>query len=34
MFAFAFGGGYANPISLSVEAYANTFRIAKQVYGF
>ncbi len=28
------GGGYANPISLSVRAYANTFRVAKQVYGF
>lgn len=30
----AIGGGYAKPISLSVEAYANTFRVAREVYGF
>ncbi|MCI5045286.1 MAG: histone deacetylase [Aquisalinus sp.] len=28
------GGGYANPIEPTVEAYANTYRVAKQVYGF
>jgi acetoin utilization deacetylase AcuC-like enzyme len=28
------GGGYANPIDLTVEAYANTFRVAREVYGF
>ncbi len=28
------GGGYANPIDLSVAAYANTYRAAKAVYGF
>ncbi len=32
--SLAIGGGYAAPISLSVEAYANTFRVAKKVYGF
>jgi acetoin utilization deacetylase AcuC-like enzyme len=32
--SLAIGGGYANPISLSVEAYANTFRVAKEVFGF
>lgn len=30
----AIGGGYAEPISLSVEAYANTYRVAKELYGF
>jgi len=30
----AIGGGYADPISLSIEAYANTFRAAKEVYRF
>ncbi len=28
------GGGYADPIDLTVEAYANTYRVAKDVYGF
>lgn len=28
------GGGYANPIEASVEAYANTYRVAKSLYGF
>ena len=32
--SLAIGGGYANPIALSVKAYANTFRIAKEIYGF
>jgi acetoin utilization deacetylase AcuC-like enzyme len=32
--SLAIGGGYANPVALSVKAYANTFRIAKEVYGF
>ncbi len=30
----AIGGGYSKPISLSVEAYVNTFRMAKAVFGF
>ena len=30
--SIAIGGGYANPISDSVEAYATTFRIARQVF--
>ncbi len=30
----AIGGGYANPIEASVAAYANTFRVAKDIYGF
>ena len=28
------GGGYCDPIALSVEAYANSFAAAKAVYGF
>ena len=32
--SLAIGGGYSKPISFSVEAYANTFRVAKAVYGF
>ncbi|WP_306252416.1 histone deacetylase [Parvularcula sp. IMCC14364] len=28
------GGGYANPIEPTVEAYANTYRVAKQIYRF
>ncbi len=32
--SLAIGGGYANPVALSVEAYANSFRTAKQVFGF
>ena len=26
------GGGYADPIELTVEAYANTYRVAKEVF--
>ena len=32
--SMAIGGGYADPIALSVEAYANTYQVAKAVYGF
>jgi acetoin utilization deacetylase AcuC-like enzyme len=32
--SMAIGGGYADPISCTVEAYANTFRVAGSVYGF
>ena len=28
------GGGYANPIDPTVAAYANTYQVAKDVYGF
>ena len=31
--SLALGGGYAKPIELSVEAYANTYRVAKKIYG-
>ena len=31
--SLALGGGYAIPIELSVEAYANTYRVAKRVFG-
>lgn len=30
--SLALGGGYAKPIELSVEAYANTYRVAKDIY--
>lgn len=30
--SIAIGGGYANPITDSVEAYANTFRVAREVF--
>ncbi len=30
--SLALGGGYAKPIELSVQAYANTYRIAKKVF--
>lgn len=30
----AVGGGYAKPIEATVDAYANTFRTARQVFGF
>lgn len=30
--SLALGGGYAKPIELSVEAYANTYRVAKRIY--
>jgi acetoin utilization deacetylase AcuC-like enzyme len=32
--AVVIGGGYARPIDLSVTAYANTFAVAREVYGF
>ena len=32
--SLAIGGGYAVPISDSVEGYANTFRVMREVYGF
>lgn len=31
--SLALGGGYAEPIELSVSAYANTYRVAKRLYG-
>ena len=31
--ALSLGGGYARPISASVEAYANTYRAARAVFG-
>ncbi len=30
--SLALGGGYAVPIELSVEAYANTYRVAKKIF--
>jgi acetoin utilization deacetylase AcuC-like enzyme len=30
--SLALGGGYAKPIELSVEAYANTYRVVKRLY--
>lgn len=30
--SLALGGGYADPIELSVQAYANTYRVAKKVF--
>lgn len=32
--SMAIGGGYADPINATVEAYANTYRVARNVYGF
>jgi acetoin utilization deacetylase AcuC-like enzyme len=32
--SIAIGGGYGEPISATVEGYANTFRTAREVYGF
>ena len=32
--SIAIGGGYAEPIADSVRAYANTFRVAREVFGF
>ena len=32
--SLALGGGYAQPIELTVEAYANTYRVAKRIYQF
>lgn len=31
--AMAIGGGYANPISCTVEAHTNTFKVAKRILG-
>lgn len=30
--SLALGGGYAHPIELSVQAYANTYRVARRLY--
>lgn len=30
--SLALGGGYAKPIELSVNAYANTYRVAKNIW--
>ena len=30
--SLALGGGYAKPITLSVQAYANTYRVAKSIF--
>lgn len=32
--SMATGGGYADPIEASVAAYANTYRVAKRLWGF
>ena len=32
--SMAIGGGYSNPIEASVEAYVNTYRVAKEIHGF
>ena len=32
--SMAIGGGYAKPIEDTVRAYANTYRVAKEAYGF
>lgn len=32
--SLALGGGYAQPIELSVRAYANTYRVLNEVFGF
>lgn len=32
--AIAIGGGYADPIAATVTAYANTFRVAREVFRF
>jgi acetoin utilization deacetylase AcuC-like enzyme len=31
--SLSLGGGYAKPIGLSVEAYVNTYRVAKAIFG-
>jgi len=31
--SLSLGGGYAKPIELSVEAYVNTYRVAKAIFG-
>ncbi len=28
------GGGYADPIEMSIEAYVNSFKVAKEIYGW
>jgi acetoin utilization deacetylase AcuC-like enzyme len=32
-FVITLGGGYSNPITLTAEAHANTFRVAAEVWG-
>ncbi len=32
--SIAIGGGYGEPISATVDGYANTFRVAREVHGF
>ncbi|MEM9618337.1 MAG: histone deacetylase [Pseudomonadota bacterium] len=32
--SMAIGGGYADPIDASVSAYANTYRVAKEIWAF
>lgn len=32
--SMALGGGYADPIELSVRAHANTYRVAREIFGF
>jgi len=32
--SMAIGGGYSEPIALSVEAYANTYRVARSIHGW
>jgi acetoin utilization deacetylase AcuC-like enzyme len=32
--SLALGGGYADPIELSVQAYANTYRVLKRVFRY
>ena len=32
--SMAIGGGYADPIEVSVQAYANTYAVAKEIYRF
>lgn len=32
--AMSVGGGYTDPIDLTIEAYVNTYRVAKSIYGF
>lgn len=31
--SLSLGGGYAKPIALTVDAYVNTYRVAKSIYG-
>ena len=32
-FVITVGGGYSEPIALTAEAHANTFRVAAEVWG-